>query len=135
MIERCAKGGVAHASASAIRYFPVLEMIAGIREQGVVAGMVVMEVADDDVGDLFGIDVDRSQSFGNRFDDGAPALGRHSRIEAGVHDKGAVRPFDHPDEVGERLVGVVRIAADVVFVLRSIVMRVTDGVDFVDIRQ
>jgi hypothetical protein len=126
---------MAHAAPGTVRHLAILKVVARPRKQVVVAGMVVMEVADDDVGDLFGIDVDRSQSFGNRFDDGAPALGRHSRIEAGVHDKGAVRPFDHPDEVGERLVGVVRIAADVVFVLRSIVMRVTDGVDFVDIRQ
>ena len=72
------------------------------------------------------------QPFGDRLDDDAAPFGGHRRIEAGVHDEGAVRAFDHPDEIGQRLVDVVRIAADVVFVRRPIVMAVPDGVDFVN---
>ncbi len=69
----------------------------------------------------------------DRLDDRASALGRHRGIEPGVEDEGAVRTLDHPDEVGERLVGVVRIAADVVLVSRPIVMTVADRVDLVDV--
>ena len=44
-----------------------------------------------------------------------------------------MRAFDDPDEIGERLEDVVRIAADVVFVSRPIVMSVPDGVDLVNL--
>jgi hypothetical protein len=89
-LERDALVRMAHAAPGTVRHLAILKVVPRPRKQVVVAGMVVMEVADDDVGDLFGIDVDRSQSFGNRFDDGATALGRHRMVEAGVHDKGAV---------------------------------------------
>jgi hypothetical protein len=124
---------VAHVAAGAVRHLAILEVVARAGEQVVIAAVVVVQVADDDVGHLFRVDVDRPQSLGHRLDDDAAALGGHGRVESRVEDERSVRAFDHPHEVGERLVGVVWIAADVVLMGRAIVMRVADGEDFVDL--
>jgi hypothetical protein len=94
--------------------------------------MVVVQVADDDVGHLLGVDVDSLEAFGDRLHDDAAAFGGHRGIEPGIEDEGAVRPLDHPHEVSKRFVGVVGIAADVVLVRGPIVMPVAHCVDLMN---
>jgi hypothetical protein len=92
-----------------------------------------VQVADDRVLHLLGIDADRGQSFSNGPDDDAATLGGHGVIEAGVHHKCAVRTANHPDEIRQRLEDVVWIAADVVLVGLPVMMRVADGIHLVQI--
>ena len=50
---------MAHAAPGRIPHLDVLQMIARARKQLVVAGMVVVQVRDDDVLDRFRVDPDR----------------------------------------------------------------------------
>ena len=124
---------MAHASSGAVSHLAILKVIFGPRKQVVVAAVVVVQVADDDVLHLIWINTNRCQAFGDRFDDDATAFGCHRMVEPRVHDEGAVRAADHPDEIGQRLENVVRIAADVVLLRLPIVMSITDGEDLVEI--
>jgi hypothetical protein len=124
---------VTHASSSAIGHLEILKVIFRPWKQVVVAAVVVVQVADDDVLHLLGIHANRGQALGDRLDDDATALGRHRMVEAGVHDERAVRAADYPDEIGQRLEEVVRIAADVVLVRLPIVMAIPDGEHLVEI--
>ena len=117
----------------AVRHLGVLQMIAGARKQVVVADVVVMQMADDDVLDLVGVDADRLEPLADRLEQGAAALLGHGGVEAGVDDEGAGGPDDRPDVIVERLQDVVRIAADVVLRRAPVVMAVADGIDFVDV--
>src|SRR5688500_5539755 len=92
-----------------------------------------MQVSNDDVLDVIWVDADRLQSLTHRRRRRPAAAVAHLLAEAGVDDEDTMRSGDRPDEVGERLDDVVRIAADVVLVRRTIVMAVADGEDFVDV--
>ena len=122
-----------HAAPGGVSHLAILQVIAGAREQIVVADVIVMHVADDDGLDVGGIDADRLQPVAHRLDRLALALLPHRRIEAGVDNDGALGPDDRPDIEVERLQHVVRIAADEVFRCLAIVMAVADRVDLVDV--
>ena len=98
-----------------------------------VAAVVVVQVADHHVGDAVGRDADRRQPLAHRPRDAPAALGGHGGIEAGVEHPGLAGALDHPDEVGQRLEDVVRVAEDVVLVGLAVVVRVAHRIDLVDV--
>ena len=104
-----------------------------LRKQIVIAAMVVMQMADDDVLDAVRRDAERGQSVAHRLDHFALALLAHRLVEAGIDDDRAGRPDDRPDEEIERLQHVVRIAVDEIRRRTARMMAVTDRVDFVDV--
>ena len=73
------------------------------------------------------------EPFGHGPRDLPAALGRHRGIEPRVEHPGPAGALDHPDEVGERLQDVVRIAQDVVLVGLAVVVRVAHRIDLVDV--
>src|ERR1043166_9190615 len=90
-------------------------------------------MGDDDVLHALGRDAERLEPFARRLDDVALALLRHRLVEAGVDHESAVRPRDRPDVKIDRLLNVVRIAADVVLRGTAFVTPVLDGVDFMHV--
>ena len=110
-LERAAHIAMAHAAAGAERHLAVLQVESGVREQVVVAGVVVMHVADHDVLDRVGIDADREEALARRPQEVAAALLRHRRVEPGVEDQRAVLADNRPDEIIERHRPVMRVAA------------------------
>jgi hypothetical protein len=95
--------------------------------------VVVVQVRDDHVRHFFGRDVDRFQPLGDRLQQRAIALLRHLGIEPGIDHDGPGRADDRPDIEVERIVHVVRIAADVVLGRLAVMVAVSDGIDFVDV--
>jgi hypothetical protein len=81
-------------------------------KQIVVAGMVVMEMADDDVLDGLRCNADGLQPFADRLEQRSPALFGDVRIKAGVDEESAGPPNDRPHEIIERLQDIVRVADD-----------------------
>ena len=130
-LERQPQRPMAHAASGGVGHFAVLQVIARLRKQIVVAAMVVMQVADDDVLDAVGRDAKRSEPLAHRLDHLALALLAHRLVEAGIDHDGAGRPDDRPDEEVERLQHVVGIAVDIIRRRRARVVAVTDGIDFV----
>jgi hypothetical protein len=111
-LERRAQRLVAHAAAGSVSHFAVLQMIARLRKQIVIAAMVVMHVADDDGFDGFGGDAERLQTVAHRLDHFTLAFFAHRLVETGVDYDHAGRTDDHLDKEIERLQDVVRIAID-----------------------
>ena len=64
--EREPQRRMAHAAPGRITHLDVLQMIARARKQLVVAGMVVVQVRDDDVLDRLRVDPDRLQPVTDR---------------------------------------------------------------------
>jgi hypothetical protein len=124
---------MAHAAPGAERHLAVLQVECGVGEQIVVAGMVVMHVADDDVADLFGVDPDRHEAVARAAQELAPALFRHRRIEPGVEDQRPALADDRPDEIIERHGPVMRVAAIEVLARPALVMGIAHGIDFVSV--
>src|SRR5262249_10254151 len=124
---------MAHAAAARITHLDVLQMIARAWKQVVVAGMVVVQVRNDDILDSLRIDPNRLQAFADRIGDQALALLRHGLVETSIHDKGAARADDRPDKVIERLQHIVRVAADEILRRFAIVVAVADRVDIVNV--
>jgi len=60
-LERQPQRAVAHAAPGGIGHLAVLQVIARLREQVVVAAMVAVQVADDDVLDTLRRDAERGQ--------------------------------------------------------------------------
>ena len=93
---------VAHAAAGAIGHLGVLEMEAGVREFGPVAGMIPVHVAEDDVLDRVGVDAGSPERIDRRAEP-LPAAACGARgVEAGVEDDDAPLAADRPDEEVER---------------------------------
>jgi hypothetical protein len=131
--ERQPQRVMAHAAASGVGHLAILQVIAGLRKQLVIAAMIVMQMADDDVLDGVGRDAERGETFAHRLDHLALALSAHGFVEAGVEHDGAGRPDDGPDKEVERLQHVMRIAVDEIGRRAAVVMAVTDRVDFVQV--
>ena len=77
---------MAHAAAGGVGHLAILQMIARARKQIVVAAMVVVQVADDDVLDALGRDAKREQAVAHGLDDLALAARAHRLVEAGIDD-------------------------------------------------
>ena len=124
---------MAHAAPGGVGHFAVLQMIPRLRKQIVIAAMVVMQMADDDVLDRLRRDAERRKPVTHRLDHLALAFLAHRLVEAGIDDDGAGRPDDRPDEEVERLQYVVRIAVDVIGRRPARMVAVTDGIHLVNV--
>ena len=132
-LERAADIAVAHAAPGAERHLAVLDVKRRVREQIVVAGVVVMHVADDDILDPVRIDADRQEPVARRTQKLAPALFRHCRVEAGVEDQRPALADNGPDEIVERHRPVMRVAAVEIVARRALMVRIAHGVDLIGI--
>jgi hypothetical protein len=92
-----------------------------------------VQVRHDDVLHGVGLDVERREPAGNRLEQLPAALAGHAVVEPGVHHERPAGTGDHPDEVGERLQDVVRVAAEEILRRPPVVVRVPDGIDLVDV--
>src|SRR5205823_1397530 len=74
-----------------------------------IAGMVVMQMRDDDVAHLLRVDADRAQSFNGMLQQLASARLRRRQIEAGIDDDGSLAIANDPDKIVDRHWIVVRV--------------------------
>jgi len=124
---------MAHAAPGGIGHFAILQVVARLREQLVIAAMVVMQMADDDSLDRLWRDAERNQPLAHRLDHLALAFSTHRLIKAGVDDDRARRSHNRPDEKIERLQHVVRVTVDEIGRRAAGMVAILDGVDFVDV--
>ncbi len=124
---------MAHAAPGRVSHLAVLQVIASLWKQIVIAAVVVMQVADDDVFDAVRRYAERVQSLAHRLEHFALPFPAHRLVKAGVEDDRAGCTGDRPNEEIERLKPVVRIAVDVICRSRARMVPVADGVDFVGV--
>ena len=104
------KQAVAHAAPGRVAHLAVLQMEARVREAVEIAGVVVMQVSDDDVADRLRGHAKTFQRIDRIQRQLAGAQGRLFGVEAGIHQDVAASPADQPDEIIEILGGgLVRI--------------------------
>ena len=113
--ERIAQEVVAHARTRGVGHLGLLQMEAGLGERAERAGMVVVQVRDDDLLDVAGGNADLLERGGRRPVHLAAALGAFGRVEAGVDDDGALGVADDPDEVVDGVGAVVVVGGDEAF--------------------
>ena len=111
-LEMHAERAMTHAASGAERHLLVLQVIASVRKQRAVAGMVVMHVGKDHVLHRRTIDADRRQTLLYRPRYPLAALVRRGLVEAGVDHERASLAHHGPDEVIERHRHVVAVAPD-----------------------
>src|SRR5262249_24977066 len=131
--ERNAQHLMTHAAAGGVGHLGVLDVIARIGEQVVVAGMIPVHVGGDHVINLVGCNTERLQALAYGMNDGARAFLGGGFVEAGIADKRAVRPLDHPDVIRDRCHLIMRIAENVIFRALACMRRVADRIDLVDV--
>ena len=133
--KRMPQGAVAHAAPGGIAHLAVLQMKPRIGEAVEIAGVIVMQMGDDHVADIVGLDAERRQRVDRIERELAAARLRLRRVEAGIDQDVAPLPADQPDEVIEiGGAGLVRIGQQVVHVRRARRHgRIADGVDFVGV--
>src|SRR3954469_19628876 len=102
-------------------------MKARVRETVEIAGMVVMQMGEDDVLDRVDVDAERAQRLDRRAQESALALRGDLRIEAGVDDEAASATPRHPDEIVHRHRTVMRVAADEMIATARLARRIADG--------
>ena len=103
--ERMAQHAVAHAAAGRIAHLLVLQMEARIGEAVEIAGVVVMQMGDDDVLDALGGDAEASQHVDRVVRQLAAAQPGLFRVESRVDQDVAAVAADQPDEIIEVLRG------------------------------
>ena len=130
-VEGRAQRRMTHAPASAVCHLAILQMKARIRETIEIAGVIVMQMGQDDVGHVGCIDADRRQRIRRVAQQVAlPSCGRLLR-ESGVDQPGAVFTAEHPDEVIEVGTEFVRIGQDEALARMAVSqMSVLEGDDF-----
>ncbi len=111
-IERRTQHAMTHRAAGGERHLAILKMKARQREAVEIAGVIVMEMGDNDVGDAFGIDADEAQGIDGVAKPFAAAAISCFLGEAGVEDERAVRAARDPDEVVEVGGEFVRVGGD-----------------------
>ena len=114
-------------------HLAILQVIARLRKQIVVAAVVVMQVADDDVLYRFGSDAESRKPVAHRLDHLTLALLAHRLVEADIDNDRAGRPDNHLDEKIERLQNVVRIAVNEISRRTARMVAVANGVNFMNI--
>ena len=133
--KRMAQHAVAHAAPGRVAHLAVLQMEACVREAVEIAGVVVMQMGDDDVADSDGLDTEALKRIHRIERQLAGARLGFFRVEAGVDQDVAPAAPDQPDEIIQILRrGVMRIGGQEVHVGRA--RRhggVAQGVDFVDV--
>ena len=124
---------VGHVTACTELHFPILDMIAGFWEHRMVSGVIVMHVAQNDIGYLGWIDADTLQAFARGTEKLTAALLAHLFVESRIDDIYTVGRSYHPDKIihGHGAL-VVRIPSQKIFPSRSVVMRVTERIRLPD---
>ena len=82
---------MAHAAAGGVGHLGILEVIARIREQVVIAGVIPMHVGRDHMIDMIGLDAERFEPVADRLDDLAAAFLGGLFVKTGIDHEGAVR--------------------------------------------
>ncbi len=95
--------------------------------------MVVVQVGDDDVLDSLRLDPDRFSPHRSDCTIARWRRLRHSLVEAGIDNEGAMRADDRPNKEIERLQHIVRIAADEILRRAARVVPVADRVDIMNV--
>src|SRR5207302_10146591 len=82
-----AKDALRHVASGGVCHLLILDMESGAREERDIADMVVVEMGQDDVLDLGGIDADEAQPLDWIAQKPALARGRRRRVEAEIDDE------------------------------------------------
>ena len=133
--KRMPQRAKAHAAPGGVAHLAILQMKPRVRKQIEIAGMVVMQMGDDDVLDRLGRDAEARQRLDRIERQLAVAQLRFRGVEAGIdQDVAAVAP-DQPDEIIEVLRGgLVRVRHQVIQVRRARRhRRIAQRVDFVGV--
>lgn len=102
---------MAHGAAGGERHLAILQMEARIGETIEIAGVVVMEMSDDYIGNAIRIDADKTQRIDGVTNPFAAAANGCFVGEAGVKNERSIAAARHPDEVievGGELMGIGR---------------------------
>ncbi len=124
-----------HAAPGGVAHLAILQMKSRVRKQIEIAGVVIMQMSDDDVLDRIGQYAEARQRLDRVERQLAVSQLRLCRIEAGIdQDIAAVAP-DQPDEVIEVLRGgLMRIRQQKIQLRRARRhRRIADGIDCVDV--
>jgi hypothetical protein len=132
--EGVTQQAVAHAASGRIGHLPVLQVKPRIREAVEIAGMVVMQMGDDDILDVFRLNAKACQRIDRIEHQLAAADLGLVGIEAGIDQDVAPVPADQPDEIIEILgTGLMRIGREEVHLRRARHGRVAQRVNFVGV--
>ena len=108
--KRMPQHAVAHAAPGRVAHLAVLQMKPRVGEAIEIAGVVVMQMGDDDVLDRVGLDAEIRQRIDRIERQLAGARLRFLGIEAGIDQDVAAAAADQPDEIVEVLRrGLMRI--------------------------
>ncbi len=134
-VERHAQAPVAHVAAGSVGHLPVLQVEGRTGKDLEVADVVVVQMGDDHVLDLAGVDPECCQARLRVADDLAVAAPAGLFGKTRVDHEGALRGLRHPDEIVERPGPVVDVVAEhEVVERRALVMGVFDGEQLVSRR-
>ena len=107
--KRMPQHAKAHAAPGGVAHLAILQMKPRVRKAIEIAGMVVMQMGDDDVPDVVGTDAEARQRIDRIERQLAVAQLRLLRVEAGIDQNIAAAAPDQPDEIIEvRSRGLVR---------------------------
>lgn len=130
-IERRAQLAMAHGAAGGEGHFTVLQMETRGGKAIEIAGMIVVEVGDDHVGDAIGLDADEAQGIDWMANPFTAAANGGFVGEAGVEDEGGVAAARDPDEIVEVGGEFVRIGGNEIFLRMAVAeMAVTNSEKF-----
>src|SRR6201996_8103687 len=101
--KRMPQQPVAHAAAGRIGHFALLQVKARIGKAVEIAGMVVMQMRDDDILDSVGPNAEPLQRIDRVERQLAPANFRFLGVEAGIHQDVSTAAADQPDKIVEVL--------------------------------
>ena len=122
---------ISHVAPGGIGQLALLKMEARVRKPVEIAGMVVMQMGEDDILDRIHIDVERAERLHRTAQERPFPLLRYLRVEAGVDDEGAAAAPRHPHEIVHRHRPVVRIAADEMLAAPRLAGGIADGEELV----
>jgi hypothetical protein len=130
-----AQAAEAHAAPGGEAHLAILQMKSRIRKQIEIAGMVVMQMGNDDIPDGVGTHTEARQCIHRIKRELAVSKSRFHRVEPGVDQNIAAMPADQPDEIIEvRSRGLVGIRREVIHMRRARRhRRITQRVDFVGV--
>ena len=133
--KRMAQRAEAHAAPGGVAHLAVLQMKSRIGKAIEIAGVIVMQMGDDDVPDVVGLDPEARQRIDRIERELAVSRLRLLRIETGIDQDVAAAAADQPDEIIEvRRRGLVRIRHQVIHMRRARRhRRIAEGVDFVGV--
>ena len=103
--ERMPQRSETHAPPGGVAHLAILQVKPRVRKQIKIAGVVVMQMGNDDVLDLVRLDTEPGQRFDGIERQLAIAQSRFRRIESGIDQDIAAAATDQPDEIIEVLRG------------------------------